>query len=198
MKLLKSLFVLFIAILLVGCNSDDDSVDPLLDTDGDGIVDIDDLCPNTPGTEIDQGCYLLTNINVSTSPYNVTMLNSTTIQTTNVNGLDIITETIRIGDTFQLTLTFSENGTVVLDGEYRSSYVITVAGQVTDEDSEIIVIDNEATNYSTNDSTMTMVLDGDVYNVTFFNENEIRLMLETNYTENGDEFVYTEEITLIR
>ncbi|PHS65736.1 MAG: hypothetical protein COB12_06600 [Flavobacterium sp.] len=198
MKFLKNIFALFLIVSLASCSSDDDSIDPLLDTDGDGVVDIDDLCPNTPGTEIDQGCYLFTNINVSTSPYNVTLLNSTTIQTTNVNGLDIITETTTIGDTFQLIFTFSENGTVVLDGEYRNSFVITVAEQIIDEGSEIIVIDNETTNYSTNDSTMTMVLAGDVYNVTFFNENEIKLTLETSYTENGDEFVYTEEINMIR
>jgi len=198
MRILKNIFALILIVSLASCNNDDDSIDPLLDTDGDGVVDINDLCPTTPGTVIDQGCYLFTNINVSSSPYDITLLNSTKIQTTNVNGLDIITETTTIGDTFQLTLTFSENGTVILDGEYRSTFVITVADQITDEGSNIIVIDNETSNYSTNDSTMTMVLDDNVYSVTFFDKNEIRLTLETIYTENGDEFVYTENINMVR
>ena len=49
MKFLKILFVLFVAVSLVSCSSDNDGVDPLLDTDGDGVVDIDDLCPKIGG-----------------------------------------------------------------------------------------------------------------------------------------------------
>jgi|TARA_B110000914_G_scaffold130014_1_gene113623 hypothetical protein len=198
MKFLKILFVLFVAVSLVSCSSDDDGVDPLLDTDGDGVVDIDDLCPNTPGTIIDQGCYLFTNINVSSSPYSVTMLNTTEIQTTNVNGLDIVTEKTRVGDIFQLTYTFSENGTFVLDGEYLVNYSVVVAGEIITEDTEIIVIDNGIGSYTTNDSTMILVFDDKIYSVTLFNQNDLRITTEDIYEENGDEFVYTSEIRMIR
>jgi hypothetical protein len=198
MKFLKILFVLFVAVSLVSCSSDNDGVDPLLDTDGDGVVDIDDLCPNTPGTIIDQGCYLFTNINVSSSPYSVTMLNTTEIQTTNVNGLDIVTEKTRVGDIFQLTYTFSENGTFVLDGEYLVNYSVVVAGEIITEDTEIIVIDNGIGSYTTNDSTMILVFDDKIYSVTLFNQNDLRITTEDIYEENGDEFVYTSEIRMIR
>ena len=198
MKFLKILFVLFVAVSLVSCSSDDDGVDPLLDTDGDGVVDIDDLCPNTPGTIIDQGCYLFTNINVSSSPYSVTMLNTTEIQTTNVNGLDIVTEKTRVGDIFQLTYTFSENGTFVLDGEYLVNYSVVVAGEIITEDTEIIVIDNGIGSYTTNDSTMILVFDDKIYSVTLFNQNDLRITTEDIYEENGDEFVYTSEIRMTR
>ena len=198
MKFLKILFVLFVAVSLVSCSSDNDGVDPLLDTDGDGVVDIDDLCPNTPGTIIDQGCYLFTNINVSSSPYSVTMLNTTEIQTTNVNGLDIVTEKTRVGDIFQLTYTFSENGTFVLDGEYLVNYSVVVAGEIITEDTEIIVIDNGIGSYTTNDSTMILVFDDKIYSVTLFNQNDLRITTEDIYEENGDEFVYTSEIRMTR
>lgn len=198
MKFLKILFVLFVAVSLVSCSSDDDGVDPLLDTDGDGVVDIDDLCPNTIGTIIDQGCYLFTNINVSSSPYSVTMLNTTEIQTTNVNGLDIVTEKTRVGDIFQLTYTFSENGTFVLDGEYLVNYSVVVAGEIITEDTEIIVIDNGIGSYTTNDSTMILVFDDKIYSVTLFNQNDLRITTEDIYEENGDEFVYTSEIRMTR
>jgi|TARA_B110000285_G_scaffold45938_1_gene51496 hypothetical protein len=198
MKFLKILFVLFVAVSLVSCSSDDDGVDPLLDTDGDGVVDIDDLCPNTTGTIIDQGCYLFTNINVSSSPYSVTMLNTTEIQTTNVNGLDIVTEKTRVGDIFQLTYTFSENGTFVLDGEYLVNYSVVVAGEIITEDTEIIVIDNGIGSYTTNDSTMILVFDDKIYSVTLFNQNDLRITTEDIYEENGDEFVYTSEIRMTR
>ena len=198
MKFLKILFVLFVAVSLVSCSSDDDGVDPLLDTDGDGVVDIDDLCPNTPGTIIDQGCYLFTNINVSSSPYSVTMLNTTEIQTTNVNGLDIVTEKTRVGDIFQLTYTFSENGTFVLDGEYLVNYSVVVAGEIITEDTEIIVIDNGIGSYTTNDSTMILVFDDKIYSVTLFNQNDLRITTEDIYEENGDEVVYTSEIRMTR
>tara|TARA_R110000787_G_scaffold28923_5_gene78820 strand:+ start:68772 stop:69281 length:510 start_codon:yes stop_codon:yes gene_type:complete len=168
MKLLKSLFVLFVAVSLLSCSSDDDS-----------------------------NQYEFNNANLS-GTYTVTMLNSTEIQTTNVNGLDVITEYTTVGDTFQLTIVFSASGSYVIDGEYRDSYIETVAGQVQDEGSEIVVIDNATGNYSTNNSTMTFVMDGEVFSVALFNANELRITSEDIYVESGDEFVYTSEIRMVR
>ncbi|MFT5248527.1 MAG: hypothetical protein ACI93P_000240 [bacterium] len=168
MKLLKTLFVLFVAVSLVSCSSDDDN-----------------------------NQYEFNNANLA-GTYEVTLLNTTEVQTTNVNGLDIITEYTTVGDTFQLTIVFSESGSYVIDGEFRNSYVETVAGQVQGEGSEILVIDSETGDYSTNNSTMTFVLDGEVFSVALFNANELRVTSEDIYVENGDEFVYTSEIRMIR
>ncbi|MCF6307350.1 MAG: hypothetical protein L3J09_05270 [Flavobacteriaceae bacterium] len=45
---------------------------------------------------------------------------------------------------------------------------------------------------------MKLTLDGEIYSVTLFNANEIRLSLEEIYTEEGEDFVYTEEIRMVR
>ena len=126
------------------------------------------------------------------------MLNTTRVQTTDVNGLDIVTETTTVGDTFQLTLSFSENGTVVLDGEYLINFSVVVAGEIITEDTEIIVIDNQIGSYTTNDSTMILVLNDVIYNVTLFNQNDLRITSEDAYIENGDEIVETSEIRMTR
>ncbi len=168
MKLLKSLLVLFVVVSFVSCSSDDDN-----------------------------NQFEFNNTNLS-GTYNITMSNSTEIQTTNVNGLDIITEYRTIGDTFQLTIVFNESGSYSIDGEFRENYTETVAGQLVDEGSEIIVINNETGNYSTNNSTMTFVLDAEVFSVELFNQNELRITSEDIYQEDGDEFVYTSEIRMIR
>lgn len=168
MKLLKNIFALIIIVSLASCSSDDDN--------------------NT---------YDLTNENIA-GTYDVTFLNTKEVQTTDVNGVDIITETTTTGSTFQLEVIFSENGNVLMDGEYVVNYRVEVAGQVTVEGTEIIVIDSEQTNYVANNASMTLVLDGKTYDVTLFNSNEIRLSQEDIYTENGDTFVYTEEIRMVR
>ena len=167
MKLLKSLFVLFVAVSLVSCSSDDDNQ------------------------------YLLNNANLS-GIYNVTMLNTTETQTTDVNGADIITVTTTVGDTFELTVDFDEDGSYVINGAYRDSYLQTVAGEIVDEGAEIIFIDNETGDFSTSNSTMTMVLDGEVYEVELFNQNELRITSEDVEIFNGDEYIYTSEIRMVR
>jgi hypothetical protein len=198
MKLLKSLFVLFVVVSLVSCSSDD-SIDPLLDTDGDGVVDIDDLCPNIPGTIIDQGCYLLTNINLSTGPtYSTTLRNTSETQTTNVNGLEIISEITKVGGIFQLGTIFSEDGTFVINGEYLETYVITVSGIVTAEDVEIITFDNVEGIYSVNNNLMTINLDGETYSVTLFNESELIMTSESIYTLDDIDYVIIKDIRMIR
>jgi len=168
MNLIKSIFAIILVVSLVSCSSDDNN-----------------------------NQYLLTNENLA-GTYNVTLLETKEVQTTNVNGVDIITTTTTTGSTFQLEIIFSGNGNVLTDGEYLNSFRVDVAGQVVEENTEIIVINSEQTNYVTNDALMTLVLDGEVYDVTLFNSTEIRLYLEDVFTDNGDNFVYTEEIRMVR
>lgn len=168
MKLLKPLFLLLMIVSLVSCNSDDDN-----------------------------NQFLLNNSNLA-GTYSVSLLNSTELQTTNVNGVDFVTTTTTTGHTFQLEIVFFENGNYIVDGLYVEDYHRDVEGEVIEDSTEIIDIDYEEGTYSTNNSSMELVLDGETYEVDLFNENEIRVSLEDIWVEDGDDFVYTEEIRLLR
>ena len=196
----KNLLVLSVALLIVSCNSDDDSINPFLDSDEDGIVDINDLCPNTPGTVLDQGCYLLTNINLSSGlTYSTTLLNTTETQITNINGLEIVSEITKNGSVFSsLDVTFNENGTFIRNGEYLETYVIKVNGIITEENAEIISFDNEEGFFSVNNDSMTILLKVDTYNVILFDESELRMTLEQTYSENNIDYIISREIRMLR
>lgn len=168
MKLLKSLFVLFVAVSLISCSSDDDN-----------------------------NQFVLNNANLS-GTHSITYFTTSDTETTNVNGLDVVSEFTTVGDTFQITVVFSENGTYVIDGEYRNNYVVKVAGQIIDEGFEIIDVTNETGDYTTNNSTMEIVLDGETFDVTLFNENELRIVSEDSYTENDILYEYSSEIRMVR
>lgn len=168
MKLLKSLLVLFVAVSIISCSSDDDSVQ-----------------------------YTLNNANLS-GTHSLTMLNTSDTETTNINGLDVVTEFTTVGETFQVIVVFDEDGTYVINGEYLVNYVTRVAGQIVDEGSEIIVITNETGDYTTNNALMEIELDGETYDVTLFNANELRMVSEDIYTENDVDYVDTSEIRMTR
>ncbi len=170
MKLLKPLFVLMLIISLVSCSSDDDN-----------------------------NQFLLNNSNLK-GLYEIKHFESTEVKTTIVDGFEVEKTTTSAGDTFEVDFTFTENGTYNVDGLFRDVFTVVVNG-VLDEDesgSDIIEINNEGGTYSTNDTSMTIVLDGEVYDVTLFNENEIRFTFEEMWEENGSDFIYTEEIRLER
>ena len=169
MKLLKSLFVLFVAVSIISCSSDDDN-----------------------STQ-----YTLNNTNLS-GTHSLTMLNSSSTETTNINGLDVVTVFTTVGDTFQVIVVFDEDGTYVINGEYLVNYVTTVAGQIVDEGSEIIVITNETGDYTTNNALMEIELDGETYDVTLFNANELRMVSEDIYTDNDVDYLDTSEIRMTR
>ena len=168
MKLLKSLFVLFVAVSIISCSSDDDSVQ-----------------------------YTLNNANLS-GTHSLTMLNTSETETTNVNGLDVVTVFTTVGETFQVIVVFDEDGTYVVNGEYLVNYVTTVADQIVDEGSEIIVITNETGDYTTNNALMEIEMDGETYDVTLFTANELRITSEDIYTEDDVDYVDTSEIRMTR
>ncbi len=168
MKLLKPIFLVVMVVSLFSCKSDDDSPE-----------------------------YLLNNENLA-GTYNVTMLRSVETQTTDVNGVDIITTRTTEGHTFQLEVVFFDNGNYVVDGEYVQQYEKIVNGTVIEEDIEIIVIDFSEGTYSTNNSSMELVMDEDTYEVTLFTQNEIRMTFEEMWVENGDDFILNEEIRLVK
>ncbi len=170
MKLSKIVLVLVLALSIVSCKKKDD----------DGI---------TP--------FLLTNANIADS-HALTYYMSTLVETTNFNGLDIVSTTATVGDTFQLDYIFDENGGLIMDGAYRSSYTVDVNGTITMQDSEILVFDNLAGAYSIASSSSILVINNKSYEVTLFNETELRITREEITNSGGDTTVFNEEYRFTR
>ena len=164
MKVFKHLFTLVIFVSLIACTSDDA---PL---------------------------YELNSINLSAGTYDVTYLTSNATQTQNVNGLDIITEDITVGETFQLTITFRENGTYLAVINTQR----TVAGEIVSQSTYIEDIDDEIGTYAANNSTMQLLLDETLFDVTLFNNNQLRLSTSDAYTEDDIDYFETSEIRMVR
>jgi|TARA_B110000240_G_C13265805_1_gene353636 hypothetical protein len=169
MKFLKILFVLFVVISITSCSSDD---------------------------EVNQ--YDLNNANLSAGSFDLNYLNSYSTETIDINGLEVISEFAATGETFQFTITFFENGTYIANGQYVVIQTTTVSGQITEEDIYIEDVDNEEGTYVANDGAMQLVMDGNIFDVTLFNANELRLVQNDTYTEDGVDFVDTGEIRMIR
>jgi hypothetical protein len=168
MKVFKHLFTLVIFVSLIACTSDD-----------------------TP-------LYELNSTNLSAGSYDVTYLTSNATQTQNVNGLDIVTEDITEGETFQLTITFRENGTYLVDGQYVINTQRTVAGEIVSQSTYIEDIDDEIGTYAPNNSTMQLLLDETLFDVTLFNNNQLRISTSDAYTEDGVDYFETSEIRMVR
>ncbi len=169
MKFLKILFVLFVVISITSCSSDDEVIQ-----------------------------YDLNNANLSAGSFDLNYLSSYTTATVDINGLEIISEFAATGETFQFTITFFENGTYIADGQYVLNETIRVSGQITEEDTYIEDVDNEEGTYVANDGVMKLTIDGDIFDVTLFNANELRLVQNDTYTEDGVDFVVTGELRMIR
>ena len=169
MKFLKILFVLFVLISITSCSSDDEVIQ-----------------------------YDFNNANLSSGSFDLNYLSNYTTATVDINGLEIISEFSATGETFQFTVTFFENGTYIADGQYVVIETTRVAGQITEEDTYIEDVDNEEGTYVTNDGTMQLVMDGDIFDVTLFNANELRLVQNDTYTEDDVDFVVTGELRMIR
>jgi hypothetical protein len=167
MKLTKLIFVIALAIAAVGCNKDDDSSDSY---------------------EFNQ-----TNLR---GTYSLNFFKSKEVETVNVNGFDVVTTTTKTGDTFDATADFASDNTVTYNGTYRVTIVVK-QGDQTNEDAEIIVLDNETEGYSVNAAAKELTIDGSTYKMSNFTPTGFTLKLSETTTEsNGDNTVYTEEIRL--
>ena len=201
MKLLKPLFVLLLIVSIAACSSDDSN--PNVDTDGDGVIDSEDLCPDVQGTLVDQGCYLITNINLS-GEHNVSFLETIRVETYDLNGIPVTVTITDSGSILEIVLKFFEDGTYSLIGEYVNTETSVVVGN-----DRIIVLSNENLNetgtFVTNNDNSTISLTNSlsgvtkIYNVSLFNQNELNLNME----ESGDldpngTFESIQEIELIR
>lgn len=203
MKHVKLIMIAFLAVAtLTACKNDDDGVDLTLDTDGDGIPDVDDLCPNQVGTIEDDGCYLVTNVNLD-GTHDLTFLESDGTISANVAGVPVTGTISIVGDTFQTTVEFREDGVYVINGQYRIVSTIMLGGEII-EDSEILSFDNETGAYTTdaNAETITFTgtdgIDGTWDVVTFTQGQLIITNVSTETTDDGAEVELTSEIRLMR
>lgn len=203
MKTVKTLLIAFLAIAtLVGCKNDDDGVDPNLDTDGDGVPDVDDLCPNEVGTIEDDGCYLVTNVNLD-GTHALTFLESDGTISGELGGVPVNGTISLVGDTFQTTIEFQEGGTYIINGEYRVVTTITLAGTPV-ETSEILSFNNEMGTYRTNSTAKTITFTGTdgvagTWNVQTFNQGQLIITnTTTETTDDGAELMLDSEIRLMR
>lgn len=170
MKPTKILLILFTALTVLSCKKDDN-----------GVVE-----------------FVLNNENLSGS-YDLILYEATRVETTNVNGLDIVSTISSIGDTFEVDYSFTPNSTYTAMGLFRILTTVVVNGELTEEDAFIETVDIPNGTYSTTTSSSILVLDGDTYEVTLFNENQVRITLEEIETfPNGDTVVYTEELHFLR
>jgi len=160
MRLLKKLVVFSFIILMFACKSDDEGNQFVLNYENlAGLYELVSFIGSTE-TMIDVGGVLL--------PAVITVE----------------------GDTFQVDAMFNQNGTYSITGEYRIVTTVTVGGQsVTDP--EIINVDDAGTFIiNANEQTITIMsnnqdeIDG-TFDVTLFNENEIRLFQEETITIDG-------------
>lgn len=102
-------------------------------------------------------------------------------ETTEINGIPVMSTITIIGSTFQVEMIFQENGTYSIEGQYLQTTTVTVAGQ-TETDTEIIVLDEGGT-YSLDANEQTIFLSGSggeleagTFEVTVFNETDFRFV----------------------
>tara|TARA_Y100000385_G_C12744037_1_gene488033 strand:- start:61 stop:576 length:516 start_codon:yes stop_codon:yes gene_type:complete len=171
MRFFKYFFILAISVSLISCTKDDD----------------------TPA-------YELNTENLSAGTYEVEYLVTSATGSVIIEGIQVeVSEENTIGEFFNLTYNFSENGMYQYDGEYLNNTTRILAdGTVLEDSSIIIVIDNETGTYTVNNSNMQLLLGETLYDVTRFNANELRLSYTTAYTEDGVDYVEVSEIRMVR
>jgi len=170
MKLSKILLILFVSVSVLSCKKDDDG----------------------------ESKFVLSNENVA-GEHDLVFFKSTIVETTNVNGLDVVSTITSTGDTFDVEFDFNANGTYTASGLYRIVSKTVVNGETTDEDAYIETIDISNGTFSATSSSSVMILDGEAYEVTLFDRDELRIKYEDLITQqNGDTEMTTIEARFVR
>ena len=187
MKTVKIVMIAFMALAtLVACKSDDDNV---------------------------EAAFVLTNANLA-GDYDLSFLTVNAEVTQPIAGVPVTAVINGQGDTFQATSNFTNNGTFVLDGQFRINTTVTVNGGTPTETPVIVDLENETGAYTIGGNADTIVFTGiidvqvnptvtiDLFNgawtVTLFNENEIRLQKMENTVIDDVETVANVEIRFMR
>ncbi len=159
MRILRKLFVFSFIFLLFACKSDDD------------------------------GNQFLLNYENLSGLYDLVYFNGNIETTVEIQGIPVTAVTTIVGDTFQVDANFNQNGTYSIEGEYRLT-ITTTAGGNTETDTEIVVVDDTGSySINANAETVTITSDLDEFNgtfdVTLFNETQLRLVQEESTVVDG-------------
>ena len=87
---------------------------------------------------------------------------------------------------------------ILADGQYVINTQRTVAGEIVSQSTYIEDIDDEIGTYAANNSTMQLLLDETLFDVTLFNNNQLRLSTSDAYTEDDIDYFETSEIRMVR
>ena len=162
MKSTKFLLIFILALTVLSCNKKDD----------DGAT-----------------AFLLSRANLA-GTHALTYLTINIEETTEVNGIPVVSTITAVGSTFQVEIIFREDGTYSIDGQYLLTTTVTVAGQ-TEIDTEIFVL-NEGGNYSLDANDQTIFISGSggelgsgTFDITLFNETDFRFTQVEPITQNG-------------
>ncbi len=187
MKNLKTILIAFMAMAtLVACKGDDDNA---------------------------EAAFVLTNANLA-GDYDLSFLSVNADITQLIAGVPVTAVINGQGDILQTTANFTNNGTFVLDGLFSIETTVTVNGGTPTETPVIVDLENETGTYTIGGNADTIVFTGiadvqvnptvsiDLFNgawdVTLFNENEIRLQKMENTTIDDVDTVANVEIRFMR
>lgn len=181
MKFLKIVLMFVLVASTASCKSDDDSVN-----------------------------FVLNNANIA-GIYSVTLFNSTSVETQDINGLTVETTFTNIGKTFNspidpLRFVFTEGGELSGSGAYVKTTTAVVNGQVTQGPTDAIVNIDETSNgtFITNNTLNIVTLGFEesdlvgVFEATNYSEAGITLRKEVEVTVNEIRTITTQEIVLVR
>lgn len=203
MKILNKILLLIMVVSFAACNSDDDNNNANVDTDGDGIIDSEDLCPTIPGTLLDDGCYYVSVVNL-TGTHTLDFIESTRIETHMIGASEIVATITNVGSVLQAVLKFNADGTYTITGEYLNTQTTVIPGVEDEIDEEIITL-NESGTYEANNNNLEILLtnnltgETEVFNVTLFNQNELNVTsMDSGDIDINATFEETQEIRLIR
>ena len=188
MKTMKHILIAFMAVAtLVACKGDDDSPE--------------------------EAAFILTNSNLA-GDYDLSFLTVNAEITQPIAGVPATAVINGQGDILQTTANFTNNGTFVLDGLYSIDTTVSINGGTPTETPVIVDLENESGTYVIGGNADTIVFTGiadvqinptvaiDLFNgawdVTLFNENEIRLQKMENTTIDNVDTVANVEIRFMR
>ncbi|HBR53128.1 MAG TPA: hypothetical protein EYN07_01640 [Flavobacteriaceae bacterium] len=187
MKTLKTITIAFLCLAtLVACKNDDDNA---------------------------EAAFVLTNSNLA-GDHDLSFLTVNAQVTQVVAGVDVVADINGQGDTFQTTANFTSNGTFIFDGQFRINTTVTINGGDPTPRPVIVNLDNETGSYTIGGNADTIVFTGvmdvqitpdvaiDLFNgawdVTLFNETELRLQKMENTSIDGIDTVANVEIRFLR
>ena len=147
MNKLKFILLFALSVVVLSCSDDDDSSGPELTT------------ANITGT------------------YNLTFFEATTVESEIINAGTVVTTIETEGDTFgESNIVFNSDGTFVTNFQYRITETTssTIEDSETTVETEIITESNTGT-YSVNEEDQTITFNGEIGDVTRFNDEELRI-----------------------